>query len=78
MIVDEAQDLTPLQWEQVYVMKENAKEIWYAGDDDQCIHRWNGVDVRDFINACDTIEVLTQSHRVPKSVYPFSMHHEPH
>ena len=69
LIVDEAQDLTPLQWEQVYVMKENAKEIWYAGDDDQCIHRWNGVDVRDFINACDTIEVLTQSHRVPRSVY---------
>ena len=69
LIVDEAQDLTPLQWEQVKVMKQNAKEIWYAGDDDQCIHRWNGVSVEKFINACSNIKILTQSHRVPKSVH---------
>ena len=69
LIVDEAQDLTPLQWRQVNVMKENAKEIWYAGDDDQCIHRWNGVSVKSFINACDNIEILKQSYRVPKSVH---------
>ena len=69
LIVDEAQDLTPLQWRQVDVMKHNAKEIWYAGDDDQCIHRWNGVSVEDFINSCHNIEVLKQSYRVPTSVF---------
>ena len=37
--------MTPLQWKQVQVVKENAERVWYAGDDDQCIHRWNGVDV---------------------------------
>ena len=69
LIVDEAQDLTPLQWRQVNVMKENTKEIWYAGDDDQCIHRWNGVSVTDFIRACDNIEILNQSYRIPTSVF---------
>ena len=69
LIVDEAQDLTPLQWRQVDVMKHHAKEIWYAGDDDQCIHRWNGVSVDNFINACHNIEILTQSYRVPRSVH---------
>jgi superfamily I DNA/RNA helicase len=69
LIVDEAQDLTPLQWKQINVMKENTKEIWYAGDDDQCIHRWNGVSVTDFIRACDNIEILNQSYRIPTSVF---------
>jgi DNA helicase-2/ATP-dependent DNA helicase PcrA len=69
LIVDEAQDLTPLQWEQVYVLKQNAERIWYAGDDDQCIHRWNGVEVSNFMNACDNKQVLNQSYRVPKKVF---------
>ena len=69
LIVDEAQDLTPLQWRLVDVMKHNAKEIWYAGDDDQCIHRWNGGSVEDFMNSCHNIEVLKQSYRVPTSVF---------
>lgn len=69
LIVDEAQDLTPLQWRQVEVLKQTADRVWYAGDDDQCIHRWNGVDLRSFMNACENKRVLSQSYRVPKSVF---------
>lgn len=69
LIVDEAQDLTPLQWKQVQVVKQNADRVWYAGDDDQCIHRWNGVDVGQFMNACDNKTVLSQSYRVPQTVF---------
>lgn len=69
LIVDEAQDLTPLQWDQVKLMKSFTQEIWYAGDDDQCIHRWNGVEVSDFINACEGRSVLQKSYRVPRSVH---------
>ena len=69
LIVDEAQDLTPLQWKQVKVLKEHADRIWYAGDDDQCIHRWNGVDVGQFMNACENITILSQSYRVPRNVF---------
>jgi len=69
LIVDEAQDLTPLQWRQVQVLKQTAQRVWYAGDDDQCIHRWNGVDIGSFMNVCDNKQVLGQSYRVPRSVF---------
>ncbi len=69
LIVDEAQDLTPLQWKQVNILKERASKVWYAGDDDQCIHRWNGVDLQSFMNACDNKTVLNKSYRVPSTVF---------
>ena len=69
LIVDEAQDLTPLQWKQVKIIKENAERVWYAGDDDQCIHRWTGVNVSQFMNACEHTTVLSQSYRVPRAVF---------
>ena len=55
LIVDEAQDLTPLQWEMVKKMSEHADEVLIAGDDDQAIHRWTSVDVDDFINCTDRV-----------------------
>ena len=59
LIVDEAQDLAPLQWRMVHeVLKPRAKRIYFAGDDDQCIYSWMGVDVRDFLNASDHKTVL--------------------
>ena len=69
LIVDEAQDLTPLQWEQVEVLKQSAQRVWYAGDDDQAIHRWMGVNVNQFMKACDDVQILEQSHRVPSTVH---------
>lgn len=73
-IVDEAQDLTPLQWEMVFEIARNAKRVLIAGDDDQAIHRWTGVDVRRFLNASDNYRVLTQSYRMPKMVHELSQH----
>jgi superfamily I DNA/RNA helicase len=72
LIVDEAQDLVPLQWDIVQGMAEHADEVWFAGDDDQAIHRWAGVDVRRFINSTTNRLVLTQSHRLPRTVHRVS------
>lgn len=69
LIVDEAQDLTPLQWKMVKKMAEVAGEVVLAGDDDQAIHRWTGVDVREFISISDQKVVLEQSYRVPKKAH---------
>jgi superfamily I DNA/RNA helicase len=69
LIVDEAQDLTPLQWEQVKVLKRYANRVWYAGDDDQAIFRYTGVEVRHMLGICDNIRVLDQSYRVPRAVH---------
>jgi len=74
LIVDEAQDLTPLQWEMVKKLSQNAEKVLYAGDDDQAIHRWTGVDVRLFLGCSDHKEILTQSYRLPVSVYGMSQH----
>jgi len=72
LIVDEAQDLTPLQLNMVKHMSEYADEVIYAGDDDQAIHRWTGVDVKKFITLTDNIEVLSQSYRLPKRIHALS------
>jgi superfamily I DNA/RNA helicase len=69
LIVDEAQDLTPLQWQMVQKMAANAYEVWIAGDDDQAIHRWTGVNVLQFINMSPKKIVLEQSYRLPKKVF---------
>ena len=54
LIIDEAQDLAPLQWRMVKeVLVPNSKETYYAGDDDQAIYTWMGVKIDDFLNACD-------------------------
>tara|TARA_R100000951_G_scaffold44962_1_gene38301 strand:- start:1411 stop:2931 length:1521 start_codon:yes stop_codon:yes gene_type:complete len=72
LIVDEAQDLTPLQLDMVKHMAQSSDEVIYAGDDDQAIHRWTGVDVKKFITLTDNIEVLSQSYRLPKKVHALS------
>lgn len=70
LIVDEAQDLSPLQWRMVHeVLKPNAKRVYFAGDDDQCIYSWMGVRVMDFLEASDEKQILQQSYRIPSSVH---------
>lgn len=69
LIVDEAQDLTPLQWAVVRKLMERADEVYFAGDDDQAIHAWAGVDIQLFLNASENQHVLQQSFRLPRSVH---------
>jgi superfamily I DNA/RNA helicase len=69
LFIDEAQDFTPLQWEMAKKIAASAENVWIAGDDDQAIHRWTGVDVNLFNKSSDNIEVLSQSYRIPKSVH---------
>jgi len=69
MFVDEAQDLSPLQWAVVRKLAEKAKKIYVAGDDDQAIYRWAGADVEYLIKNSTDAMVLKQSYRVPSSVH---------
>jgi superfamily I DNA/RNA helicase len=69
LIVDEAQDLTPLQWLMVQFMAQSADEVLIAGDDDQAIHRWTGVDVKQFIAMSPKQIVLNQSYRLPRKIF---------
>ena len=51
------------------VLVPRSKVIYYAGDDDQCIYSWMGVDVKDFMNASENVTVLDKSYRLPRPVY---------
>jgi DNA helicase II / ATP-dependent DNA helicase PcrA len=69
LIVDEAQDLSTIQWQMVKILAASAKRVYIAGDDDQAIFRWAGADVEMFQNfPRDELEVLPHSYRVPRLV----------
>lgn len=72
LIVDEAQDLTPLQWKVVFKMARSAEDVIVAGDDDQAIHRWAGVEPHQFTELARHAEVLGQSYRLPLPVFDLS------
>ena len=69
LIVDEAQDLVPLQWLVVRKLAMNADEVYIAGDDDQAIHRWAGAKPSIFIRLARDPQILSQSYRLPRSVF---------
>ena len=68
IFVDEAQDLSPIQWKMYDILKKNSKHVILAGDDDQAIYGWAGADVKRFQNEPAKEIVLPQSYRVPGSV----------
>jgi len=72
LFIDEAQDLSALQWRMVEQLVRNSKETFIAGDDDQAIYRWAGADVSRFINLQGNVEVLGQSYRIPASHHAIS------
>ena len=69
LIVDEAQDLAPLQWEIIKRISEGVKRTFVSGDDDQCIHAWAGANPDTLINLEGEHEILPRSYRIPKRVH---------
>lgn len=67
--LDEAQDLSALQWDIAHILDRHSKRMYAAGDDDQAIYRWAGADVDHFINLPGGSETLSQSYRIPSEVH---------
>ena len=73
LIVDEAQDCTPLQWSVIYKMAENVDRIYLAGDDDQAIYQWNGADPKYFTTFFPGRKVrLRKTKRFGEAIHKFS------
>lgn len=69
MIIDEAQDLSKLQWRVVDKMSEKCEMVYMAGDDDQAIFNWAGASSDTFLDrAFDEQRVLGNSHRLTAQV----------
>lgn len=69
LIIDEAQDLSRLQWELVEQLAKKAQRVHIAGDDDQAVFGWAGSDVKSFLNFKGSVKILDQSYRVPRVVH---------
>lgn len=69
VFIDEAQDLSPLQWKVVKAISNKSERVIVAGDDDQAIFRWAGADVDTFLKLPGMSETLSKSWRIPAQVH---------
>jgi len=72
VFIDEAQDLSPIQWKMFDILKTKSTDVFLAGDDDQAIFAWAGADVNRFIDEPAEEEILEQSERIPLAVQELS------
>jgi DNA helicase-2/ATP-dependent DNA helicase PcrA len=68
LLVDEAQDLSLVQWHVVERLAAGVRRVVYAGDDDQCIYGWAGAAGGVLQSLEAPSRVLDQSWRVPRQV----------
>ena len=68
-IIDEAQDMSALQWRAVWLAVGNAARVYTAGDDDQAIYEWSGADVAQFLSLQGERHVLGHSYRLPRNIF---------
>ena len=70
-VVHNCQDLTDLQWDVCNVAFANAKKVYCAGDDYQCVFSYAGANPQVLIDLAKVsrTEKLEVSHRLPTSVY---------
>ena len=73
LIVDEAQDLSALQWKCVHKLAKETEHVYIAGDDDQAIYKWAGADTEHFINLHGKEIYLDQSYRVPRKIHDVAL-----
>jgi len=67
--LDEAQDLSPMQWDIAHLIEDKTQQMYCAGDDDQAIYKWAGADVDHFLGLEGGSETLQQSYRIPSTVH---------
>ena len=70
--IDEAQDLTTLQWQMIWIAFRNCEKIYIAGDDDQAIYEWSGADVKYFLTLQGNQTILNHSYRLPKRILRYA------
>jgi DNA helicase-2/ATP-dependent DNA helicase PcrA len=73
VFIDEAQDLSKMQWHMAKTIWQNTTDSFIAGDDDQAIFRWAGADVDSFIAQEGQMLPLQQSYRIPAKVHGLAM-----
>ena len=78
VFLDEAQDLSPLQWDMFFYIESKCARSYIAGDDDQTIYTFQGASPKIFINLKGMFDPQIQSRRVPRSVHRLATTIFPH
>ena len=73
ILVDEYQDTNKPQFELIYQLTKNNKDIFVVGDDDQSIYGWRGADISNILNFNEsfsnaTIIKLEQNYRSTQNI----------
>src|SRR5215469_163186 len=71
LCVDEIQDLTPLQLQFIFMLFHRSTNTIFAGDGDQMIFEWAGVDRKEYLDLeqeCDK-ETLQVQYRIPQDIF---------
>lgn len=68
LLIDEAQDFSPVQWKIIDRLIERADDVYLAGDDLQTLYEWRGATSNRFIEYPAEDIKLTKSHRVPRRI----------
>ena len=73
LLIDEAQDLTPLMWKLCDLWSRKAETVVIAGDDDQSIYSFRGVDVHDYLGRITALNsgrlfILKRSYRLSSEI----------
>jgi DNA helicase-2/ATP-dependent DNA helicase PcrA len=69
VFLDEAQDLSPLQWDMFFYIESKCARSYIAGDDDQTIYSFQGASAKIFIELKGEFDPQIQSVRVPRAVH---------
>lgn len=73
VFIDEAQDLSLMQWNMARSIWNKTQDSFIAGDDDQAIFRWAGADVDSFITQKGKLLNLTKSVRIPRKIHDYAI-----
>ena len=73
-LIDECQDLTPLQWQVCMKAFSEAEKVICLGDDFQCLYTYNGAAPELLVEMASHYKTVKHeiSYRLPKKIYEFS------
>lgn len=73
-LIDECQDLTPLQWQVCMKAFSEAEKVICLGDDFQCLYTYNGAAPELLVEMAGYYKTVKHeiSYRLPRKVYEFS------
>jgi superfamily I DNA/RNA helicase len=73
-LIDECQDLTPLQWQVCMKAFSEAEKVICLGDDFQCLYTYNGAAPELLVEMASHYKTVKHeiSYRLPRKVYEFS------